>query len=230
MFGLRNVILYHIVVKPRRSLMAALGTALLAAVCSTASAHPHSWVDYRTEVHFNDSGQVTSLREVWRIDPMYSMSLIEEMQRDGEAGQQRLAADVKRTLSKSHYLTHLFSGEPTAKELPIGKVKPPSVEQSGQHIIISFEVPLKKPQSVSEKQPFSYQVYDSTYYVEFLHDPDDIPIDLVNAPSGCSAQVKSADPDPTLVAKAAMIDQQGQAPDGLGRFFSDTGVVTCRGE
>ncbi|WP_025731737.1 DUF1007 family protein [Carnimonas nigrificans] len=230
MFESKSVILYRIFAGARLALLALSSVALLAGVCSPAIAHPHSWVDYRTEVHFNDSGEVIALREVWLMDPMYSMSLIEEMRNDGKEGQQRLAADVNRTLSKGHYLTHLFSGDTSGKELPIGKVKPPRVEQSGQRIIISFDVPLKKPLAVSAEHPFSYQVYDSTYYVEFLHDPDDIPIELVNAPQGCSAEVKSADPDPALVAKAAMIDQQGQAPDGLGRFFSDTGVVSCRGE
>ena len=76
--------------------------------------------------------------------------------------------------------------------------------------------------------PLAWQVYDDTYYIEFLYDQDtDTPIALQDAPADCTGRVIPADPDPQRVADAAALDRDATAPSGLGRFFAETGELTC---
>ncbi|WP_223302732.1 DUF1007 family protein [Halotalea alkalilenta] len=214
----------------RRTAWSALLAAALLALSQVVQAHPHGWVDYRVEVRFDDQGRVVALREVWRMDPFYSLTLIEEMEAAGtdEDGRLKLDQDITETLAAGRYLTHLYAGDVDAgPELGQGEVDEVHVEREGSRILVSFELPLAEPLRPTEQRPLRYQIFDSSYYIEFLHDPDDVAISLIDAPEGCESRVIPADPDPSLVAQAAMIDVDGQAPEGLGRFFTDTGEILC---
>ncbi|MCG7599793.1 DUF1007 family protein [Halomonas sp. McH1-25] len=203
---------------------------LIGFVPMTALAHPHGWVDYRVVLHFDDQARVVALEQVWKMDPFYSLTLTEELARAAgeESMEQRLdmlGEEIAQNLRGEHYLTHVaHAGE----RVDLGDLRDYSIRQNDdQRLTFRFVVPLAEPLALGGS-PLTWQIYDDTYYIEFLYDPDaDTPIALHNAPTDCASRVIAADPDPQRVADAAALDRDAAAPSGLGRFFAETGEVTC---
>ncbi len=196
---------------------------------STASAHPHGWVDYTVRVLFDSQGRVSALQQRWKLDPMYSLTLMEEMKQDGGAGQQQqqldaLGSQIVKNIGKQHYLSHVYRN---GKELELGQVTEYTALLSGQRVEFMFVLPLATPQKPGGDR-LSWKIYDPTYFIEFLYDNEiDQPLTMSGAPEGCTTHIVHFKPDPKLVAKAAAIDVTGQAPDGMGKLFADTGKLKC---
>lgn len=196
----------------------------------TALAHPHGWVDYRVILHFDDRSNVTALEQVWVMDPFYSLTLTEELSRaeGDESMEQRLdmlGDEIAQNLRGENYLTHVtHAGEPVA----LDDLRDYTIRQNDdQRLVFRFVLPLAEPLALGGS-PLAWQVYDDTYYIEFLYDQDtDTPIALQDAPADCTSRVIPADPDPQRVADAAALDRDATAPSGLGRFFAETGELTC---
>ena len=83
----------------------------LAAAPLPLAAHPHGWIDLRTEVLVDDAGRVEALRQAWLFDQFYSAFMLDDFAAEGlsrEAGLARLlkqdVTDRKSTrLNSSHY-------------------------------------------------------------------------------------------------------------------------------
>lgn len=196
---------------------------------SPVSAHPHGWVDYRVTLHFDTEARVVALEQTWKMDPFYSLTLTEELARaEGEESMEErldlLGQEIAQSLSREHYLTHVVHD---GNKIALGELRDYTTRLDEQRLEFTFVVPLAEPLSLAGS-PLTWEIYDDTYYVEFLYDNDaDEPIVLRNAPQGCTSRVMAADPDPRKVAEAAALDADADAPAGLGRFFAEAGEVTC---
>lgn len=199
-------------------------------VCGTAQAHPHSWVDYTQRLQFDAEGRVVALQQQWKLDPIYSTSLFESLgirpNRAPTAAQKtRLAKEVAHNLKEEGYLTHLRQGK---QVIAFNEARDYSADIEDHRLVFTFTLPLKAPLVMTT--PLSIQAYDGSYFVEFLYD-DQVPEALIleQAPATCRTAIKHANPTPAQVARASAIDVTGDAPDGLGKQFTDTGVITCHG-
>ncbi|WP_245955254.1 DUF1007 family protein [Kushneria indalinina] len=210
------------------------GLALLAGlvmswVALPAMAHPHGWIDYRVAVMVDDQQRVTALEQSWKMDPFQSLTMVEGLESvtGEESMAQRLDAlghEIAANLATQHYLTHVYDGE---EELTLGGIEDYTTRLDDNRVEFSFIVTLAEPQPLSES--LRWQVYDGTYFIEFLYDDQiERPVELVNAPPQCHGEVVHADPDPAVVARVSAIDITGETPEGIGRLFSDTGVIKCQ--
>lgn len=50
---------------------------------------------------------------------------------------------------------------------------------------------------------------------------------LIVTSADCTTRIIAADPDPSKVVEAALLDREARAPEGLGRFFAETGEIRC---
>lgn len=212
----------------RRYVISAVATALLMLLPTMAQAHPHGWVDYRIKVHFDDQQRVTALEQVWTLDPIYSLTLLEELSREQDMSMDhamaRLGSDITANLARQHYLTHVYHKD---SELAVEPITSYHVQLNGKRIEYTFTLPLETPQAVGNT-PLTWQVYDDSYYIEFLYDDTAAPpIALLSAPANCTSRVSHAAPPPSLVADLSSIDVNGEAPDGIGRHLADTGILEC---
>ncbi|WP_457807606.1 DUF1007 family protein [Kushneria sp. EE4] len=210
------------------------GTVLLAGlvlswVATTATAHPHGWIDYRVAVMVDDQGQVTALEQSWKMDPFQSLTMVEGL--EGVAGNESMAQrldalghEIAANLASQHYLTHVYDGD---RELALGGIEDYTTRLDDNRVEFSFILTLAEPQPLDES--LRWQVFDDTYFIEFLYDDRiEHPIELVNAPPQCHGEIVHADPDPAVVARVSAIDITGEAPEGIGRLFTDTGVIKCQ--
>ncbi|GHB32461.1 DUF1007 family protein [Salinicola rhizosphaerae] len=218
-------------------LLPVLPVLLMLGLPSAALAHPHGWVDVSVEGIFDDRGELTALRQRWRMDPFYSQVVMEDMAsvKDGSTMAQRLDAlgvEIRDNLAKENNLTHItLDGQPVAQ----GKVTDTNTEYRDERLVFSFVLPLAHAQPMAG-HTLRYRVYDATYYIEMLHEanadgsqplPD--ALTMADAPAGCTTDIVKAKPDPEKVMEASMIDATQQTEPNIGRFFAETGEITCSG-
>lgn len=156
-----------------------------------AAAHPHVWITGQEQVIFGPKGEIMAIRHAWVFDEMYSAFVTEGVGKKGAIlTKQDLAPLAKSNvedLAEFEYFTHakikgakLEFAEPTDYSLE---------ERPDKLVVLRFTLPLKAPVAA---KIFSFQVYDPTYFVAFELDSKD-PVTFVNAPKGCSTNVKGAD-------------------------------------
>lgn len=174
-----------------RAASAALALALLSI---PASAHPHVWVAVRSEVLFAADGRIKGVRHAWTFDEMYSAFALQGLGKDGKPPTREELAPLAKTnvesLAEFDYFT--FAKHNNAK----ASFAPPEdfwLEADDKKIVtMHFTLPLETP--LAAQKPFSFQVYDPTYFVSFGFEKQN-PVTLgQQAPAGCSAGLHEPKP------------------------------------
>ncbi|KTG25923.1 hypothetical protein AWR38_19545 [Idiomarina sp. WRN-38] len=197
-----------------------------------AMAHPHGWIDMSVRVITNDDGAVTGLHQTWRMDPFYSLVVMEELQQvpgtSLEQGLDQLGSEIRNNLTPQHYFTEVRIGD---KPQTFGEVTEYTALERDGRLTFMFILPLTSPQPLSG-QVLEYQVFDPTYYIEMVHEEEgDEPSPqalILNGEPDCTLSVLPADPDPEKVLQASLLDVDEEGEPGLGRHFAETGRVDCR--
>ena len=216
-------------VSVRRTCQALVVGSLLAS--PLAMAHPHGWIDMSVRVITNDDGAVTGLHQTWRMDPFYSLVVMEELQQvpgtSLEQGLDQLGSEIRDNLTPQHYFTEVRVGD---EPQTFGEVTEYTAMERDGRLTFMFILPLATPQPLSG-QVLEYQVFDPTYYIEMVHEEEgDEPSPqalILNGEPDCALSVLPADPDPELVMQAALLDTDEEGEPGLGRHFAETGRVDC---
>ena len=217
-------------VSVRRTCQALVVGSLLAS--PLAMAHPHGWIDMSVRVITNDDGAVTGLHQTWRMDPFYSLVVMEELQQvpgtSLEQGLDQLGSEIRNNLTPQHYFTEGRIGD---KPQTFGEVTEYTALERDGRLTFMFILPLTSPQPLSG-QVLEYQVFDPTYYIEMVHEEEgDEPSPqalILNGEPDCTLSVLPADPDPEKVLQASLLDVDEEGEPGLGRHFAETGRVDCR--
>jgi len=192
-------------------------------------AHPHAWIDLRTEIRFNSKGEAAALSQIWLLDPGYSSFATVGLDKDGDGNPDwgeldALLQENMRNLRKFNYFTQVFNG---SKIVKIGEIFEMSSRMQGNRLEMRFVVPFVRPIKLSEKTNLSYRIFDPTYYIEIVHEKKNQSVSLIRAPSGCTSIVKDPNPDAATVMLAASLDKTQNGGLGLGKFFAETVSVKC---
>ena len=145
----------------------AAGIVLILASTIAASAHPHVWVVVKSEVLFGAEGKITGIRHAWTFDEMYSAFATQGFGTNGKPPTsqelQPLAKVNVESLGEFDFFTYPKHG---SEKPEFGAPTDYSLEADANKVItLHFTLPLKTP--VSARKPFSFQVYDPTYFVSF---------------------------------------------------------------
>lgn len=205
---------------------------LLVLVAGSAHAHPHAWIDLRVVVVFDTAGELQALRQTWVFDPSYSQLLLEGMETtrpglDLEPALRQLRQRLLGNLRDYDYFTELRRG---AQTLAIADARADTLSWRQGRLYLEFEVPVPGMRPNAE-QPLEYRVYDPSYWIEVLHDPDDV-IHLQGGHwqdgRGCQTRLEPPRPEGRLVAYAATLNRQQRTPmEDLGRAFAERVSIHC---
>ena len=95
-----------------------------------------------------------------------------------------------------------------------------------RNVTLHFFLPLETP--VAAKKPFSFQVYDPTYYVSFGLEKQE-PVKLAKSPAGCS--ISLVDPGPLVAADNQKLSEaffQNMSPGAdFGIKLATRAIVAC---
>jgi len=194
----------------------------------SALAHPHVWVTAQLDVIFDQNGQVKAIRNTWVFDEMYSAFATEGLGKDGKPPTPEELAPLAQTNidSLAEFDDFTYAKEAGNKVTFAKPVDYTLEARPDKLVVLRFTLPLVNP--ASAPKAFSLQVYDPTYFVAFTLDAKN-PVTLVNAPSGCSANVLGA--NPLQVSETKKLSEaffSGLSPGAdFGVKLADRIIVAC---
>lgn len=200
---------------------AALG-ALIGAV-APALAHPHVFVDARSQVVFDAKGQIVAVRQIWRFDDAFSAFASQGLDKNGDGiltveELQPLAKVNVDSLKDYEYFTFLrVGGRRFGFKIPTEYW----LQSADGYLTLFYTLDLMQPIK-PDAAGITLDVFDPGYFVDFQMVQKD-PIVLENAPANCKAELKrKGEPD---AATAAILGQipasERELPSNLKALTSD---------
>ncbi len=193
-----------------------------------ASAHPHVWVAVRSEVVFAPDGRITGVRHAWEFDELYSAYAVQGLGKDGKPPTSEELAPLAKTnvesLAEFDFFTFAKQNGARLAFKPPENVK---LEANDKKLVtMRFFLPLETP--VAAKKPFSFQVYDPTYFVSFGLEKQNA-VALAGAPAGCSLSL--VEPAPLLATDNQKLSEaffQNMSPGSdFGVKLATRAIVAC---
>ncbi|GAB4367960.1 MAG: DUF1007 family protein [Kiloniellaceae bacterium] len=207
-------------------ILAALMAAVLAgAAAGAARAHPHVWIDARSEVVFDAQQRIAALRVTWRFDEFYSLFAIEGLDSDGvltDAELRPLAELNVTSLQEYRYFTYIVAD---GAELPYGPVSEYASRFEDGILSLEFVIPLATPVDPRSAQ-VSFKSYDPTFYIAVEPALED-PVRFAGAPpAACRAVVQEGQDGETLnLSEADFLDPA--KTESLGALYATTIAIVC---
>ena len=161
---------------PTRRGLAALSVAAGLLAASTASAHPHMWIDARAVIDLDADKRITAVRQVWRFDEMFGAYATQGLKK-GKDGS--LAADTRAGMARdwmkalgepiSHYFTRVsVDGKSAAFAAPMrawtGTRRPAACRWPSR---------CRWPSPWRWARTAQIDIYDPTYFVAYAFDEKD---------------------------------------------------------
>ncbi|WP_409074746.1 DUF1007 family protein [Pantoea sp. C3] len=201
--------------------------ALLILMSSTALAHPHSFIDMKTELVV-DGDHFTGLKMTWTMDEITSADLLYDAgdAKPGSVIWKKLAAGVMANVLGQHYFSEIWHNKQRVKFLNLPKEY--QLSRNGHKAVLEFILPLAEPPILSG-QRFEILTFDPTYFVDMFYDnagalslPDSLQ-------SRCAFDLNTPKPNDSLKQYALSLDKADAPPEDvdLGRQFAQTVILTC---
>jgi ABC-type uncharacterized transport system substrate-binding protein len=173
---------------------AATGIVLASAVA--VAAHPHVWVDSRSDIIFDGSGKISAVRQAWTFDEMFSAFAIQGLDNDNDGKLTRkelqpLARVNVESLHEYDFFTYL--GVIGVEEVygAFGDPVDYWLDYDGVKLTLHFTLPLTEPFDPKQGNT-AIEIYDPTFFVDFRLASTDTAM-MVDAPAGCRLDIKQAE-------------------------------------
>jgi ABC-type uncharacterized transport system substrate-binding protein len=179
-------------------------------------------------VVFAKDGKILGVRHAWEFDEMYSAFAVQGLGKDGKPPTKEELAPLAKTnaesLAEFDFFTYARQNNAKAAFKPAEDV---TLEANDKKLVtLRFFLPLATP--VSAAKPFSFQVYDPTYFVSFGLEKKE-PVKLDHAPAGCS--VSLVEPAPLVASENQKLSEaffQNMSPGAdFGMKLATRAIVAC---
>jgi ABC-type uncharacterized transport system substrate-binding protein len=169
-----------------RGLLAAL---FCLASLAGAAAHPHVFVDARTEIVYDGSGAITAVKHAWTFDDMFSAFAVQGLtQTDGSYTRETLAPIAKVNVESLAEFAYFTFGKANGSKLAFAEPTDYWLSFADKRLTLHFTLPLKQ---ATPARNLAVEIYDPTFYVDFTFVTED-PVKLDGAPQGCKLTVRSS--------------------------------------
>ena len=218
--------------KRRFAALLAFFTAI--AVAPPAMAHPHVWVEMRSDVVFNDQGQISAVNLMWTFDDAYAQMALDGLDANGDgvydpSELEPLTKENVESLKDYDYFTAVrFNGQ----KQPVGEVKEAGQVYSNDKLQLHLQVPLKTPVDPT-KGEFVLKVYDPDFFIAFDYAKDE-PVSVIGAmPKNCELVVKPVPTDAEIEQTRAMLATKGpdwkpENEEDFGAIFAQPVTIQCK--
>lgn len=205
----------------------ACGLALLALV-APAAAHPHVWVEVRSELDYAPDGTLKGVRHNWTFDEAFSSFALQGLptKADGSPSDETLKDLAKvniDSLKEFDYFTYAKRGKTDVAFLP--PADDYTLTYDGKSLTLHFTLPFATPQP--KKGALTLDVYDPTYFVAFQL-ADEAPITLAGNAQDCALTLHR--PDPAVGQTTTLSESFFSALTATSEFgsqFANRVTVTC---
>lgn len=194
----------------------------------TAQAHPHSWIDLKTEIEGNET-QITGFKMSWTFDAMTSAYML-----DGEdlsaknkiKSLQKVADSVMKNMSLEHYFTYFYDDETPIK---YSRSNQSVLTQHKAKLTLDFYIPLSKPKNILGRT-LKLLIFEPSYYVDMSWvKKSDIQLST-HLSKRCTLQLVDPKPTAEQVTYAMSLATDADPDNALGQLFSQKVMITCSPE
>ena len=219
--------------KACRSLGPAFVALALAGSAAPALAHPHVWIEMRSDVVFNDQGLITGLNLMWTFDDGYAQMALDGLDGNGDGNYdpselEPLTRENMASLKDYDYFTVIrFNGEKQALGPPRDAGQIYSNGKLQLHMQVSLQTPLDPT-----KGSFMAKVYDPDFFIAFDYAGEE-PVSVLGAmPKSCALVVKPVPSDAELDQTRAMLATKGpdwkpETEEDFGALFAQPVTIQC---
>ncbi|MCQ0987374.1 DUF1007 family protein [Jiella marina] len=217
-----------------RLVAGSLAMAGMVLVSSEALAHPHVFVEPHVEIVGSSEGRFTAIRNVWRMDELFSSSVVVDFDKNanGVLDEDELDAvgeTVRTSIAEWGFYTFAEVGSRDVALSPPEKMH--TLFEDGQ-LIFFFEMPVAEEIDLTD-QPVKVSNFDESFFVAFDFQSADN-FQLVDLPAGCRKALNAPDEDEAAKAWMSSIAALGPdeaVPEGQADAFADVLAtrleVTC---
>ena len=215
----------------RLLLTSVLSAGLLVSLILEVVAHPHVWIDARSELVFDDSNRLDSINHVWRFDEAFSAFASQGLDenRDGILSRNELQelAEVNVTsLLEFEYFTFLFVGEDLVE---FSEPKDYWLEYEDGFLTLFYSLPIEQPINM-DGQVAELQVFDPAYFVAIEMEKEKSFV-LVDQGGTCNMDVElPVELEATTVTELALVPAEEELSDQLlsvTETLSNTAKIAC---
>lgn len=155
-----------------------------------AQAHPHIYIEGGIELVFNRQSQVTSVRQSWLFDELFSTYALQGMPRD-PSGQvastelEKITGEWMTALAdpESHFFTKVtLAGKPWAFGAPNNART--TWDPKTSQLVLSFDLPIDPPVKF-EAKGLEVDIQDPSYFVAFNYKGGIKALKEIDAPAQC---------------------------------------------
>ncbi|MEA9392456.1 DUF1007 family protein [Acerihabitans sp. TG2] len=196
-------------------------------ISASALAHPHSFIDMKTEIVSQDS-RLIGLKMTWTMDEITSSDVFYDAAdaKPGSVTWKKLAAQVMANVLGQHYFTEMYRDGQRIKfeNLPAQY----HLYRNGLKATLMFVMPLAHPPLLAGS-PIIFSTYDPTYFVDMTYQgPAAITLPSTVA-SRCTIALATPTPNVSLQAYALSLDKPGSpgVDMALGKQFAQRVTLQC---
>jgi ABC-type uncharacterized transport system substrate-binding protein len=181
----------------RANVLLTFAAAVALSGTSTASAHPHVFVEPKLEITATKDGHLQSLRNVWWMDELFSSSVVLDFDAnaDGKLEKDELAAigkQVAGSIAEWSFYTFVRKADATVE-----MVAPPTLnvtfDDKRSELRFDFTMKPKAPLDLRGGD-VSFSNFDDTYFVAFdFKGANDFAVR--NMAKGCHSDMSAPSPD-----------------------------------
>ena len=199
-----------------------------------AQAHPHVWIEMRSDVVFTDDGLIKGVDLEWTFDDAYMQVALEGLDLDGDGlySQNELDPLTKVNISMLKDYEYFTVMRANGEQQKIGEVTDFGQIWSNNKLTLHLQVPLEKPVD-PKKNEFMFKVYDPEFFIAIDYVKDD-PVNIVGKlPESCKLVVKPVPTDAELDQTRTMLSEKGKdwAPEtaeDFGALFAQAVSIACK--
>ena len=215
----------------KRSLAAAV---LIGFGATSVAAHPHVWINNRTDVIFNDQGLITGIAVEWDFDKEYTKIAIEGLDANDDgyysAGElQLLATENIKALKDYDYFVYMRDDK---KKLAYQEVTEYGQVHSNDVLKMYFTVPLAEPIDPKTTK-FNYAIYDPSFFIAIDY-PDQSAVSAIGKrPANCNVTLHQPQGDENTAETRQMLSEkppewEPSTEEDFGSLFAQAVSVTCK--
>jgi ABC-type uncharacterized transport system substrate-binding protein len=217
----------------RRNLYIVMAAMMAGLAGTPAQAHPHVWIEMRSDVVFTDDGLIKGVDLEWTFDDAYTQMALEGLDVDGDGlySQDELAPLTKENISSLKDYDYFTVMRANGEQQKIGEVTDFGQIWSNNKLTLHFQVPLETPID-PKKNEFVFKVYDPEFFIAIDYMKDD-PVDIVGKlPDSCKLVVKPVPTDAELDQTRTMLSTKGkdwkpEVSEDFGALFAQAVSIAC---
>jgi ABC-type uncharacterized transport system substrate-binding protein len=202
-------------------------------VGTEARAHPHVWIEMRSDVVFTEDGLIKGINLEWTFDDGYTQMALEGLDGDGDGlySQAELAPLTRENILSLKDYGYFTVMRADGEQQKIGEVTDFGQIWSNNKLTLHLQVPLEKPVD-PKTQEFVLKVYDPEFFIAIDYVKDD-PVDVVGKmPAACKLVVKPVPTDAELDQTRTMLSTKGadwkpENPEDFGAMFAQAVSIAC---